>query len=51
MSSIVRDCPYCGKTICIDSGRTIPADIVYSKTKRHTVVLAHKNCIEKEIAK
>ena len=48
---ITRDCPHCGRTICINVGGQIPPDIVYIKTKRHSVVLAHKNCIEKEIAK
>lgn len=43
---IVRDCPVCGKIISIPGGRDIPADIVYIKTKRHTVVLVHKNCMK-----
>lgn len=51
MAMIMRDCPYCGKTIYITAGGQIPPNVVYNKTKRHSVVLAHKNCIEKEIAK
>lgn len=48
MIDIVRQCPICNDTIVIKSARDIPKDIVYIKTKRHSVVLVHKNCIEKE---
>ena len=43
--TITHDCPICGRTISILAGRDIPADIEYIKTKRHTVVLVHKMCI------
>lgn len=48
MSDIIRDCPICGECIVVKSGREIPPRIVYIKTKRNSVVLVHKNCIEKE---
>ena len=47
--TITRDCPICGQTITIWSGRDIPADIGYIKTKRRTVVLVHKNCMKERI--
>lgn len=43
--TITHDCPICGRTISILAGREIPADIGYIKTKRRTVVLVHKMCI------
>ena len=43
---IVRDCPICGQTISIPSGKDIPPKIGYIKTKRRTVVLVHKNCMK-----
>lgn len=48
MIDIIRQCPICNDTIVIKSARDIPKDIVYIKTKRHSVVLVHKDCIEKE---
>ena len=50
-SPIARECPVCGKVISIVPGTTIPAGIEYIKTKRHSVVLVHTNCIQKEVAK
>ena len=46
--TITRDCPICRQGICIMAGHTIPDEIVYVKTRRHTVVLAHKECVRKE---
>ena len=43
---ITRECPVCGRTISIPAGRDIPDEIGYIKTKRHTVVLVHKNCMK-----
>lgn len=45
--TITRDCPICGQTICVMAGQTIPDSIGYVKTKRHSVVLVHKDCVYK----
>ncbi len=45
---ILRECFICNKPIYIKRGQPIPDEIVYIKTKRHNVVLAHKYCVNQE---
>ena len=44
-STITCDCPICGRTISILAGHEVPEAIVFIKTKRRTVVLAHAMCV------
>lgn len=50
MTYLTSDCPYCGVCVIADTNSN-NADIVKIKTKRRTVVLAHRKCVEKEIKK
>lgn len=45
--TIMRECPYCGQIILWKAGRSIPDGVDYIKTKRHSVVLVHKECVTK----
>lgn len=45
---ILKECPVCNKVIYVKAGRSIPEGIEYVKTKRHTVVLVHKYCVNQE---
>ena len=45
--TITRECPYCRQGIVVMAGQTIPEEVIYIKTKRHSVVLAHKDCVAK----
>ena len=44
---IHKPCIICGKMCDYLNGKT-NSNIVYIKTKRRTVVLVHRDCIEKE---
>ena len=48
MTYLTSDCPYCGVCVIADTNSN-NADIIKIKTKRRTVVLAHRKCVEKEI--
>lgn len=45
---ILRECPVCNKVIYVKAGRSIPDGIEYIKTKRHSVVLVHKMCVNQK---
>lgn len=51
---LIRRCIYCGEIIEFDEydlrygARDFP-DIIYSKSKRGTVTLAHRDCYFKEV--
>lgn len=45
MNYITRACPYCGETIVVDAGSTIPSDIVMTKRSKYMVTLAHLKCL------
>ena len=47
--TISHECPYCGIPILWRAGTSIPSGVEYVKTKRHSVVLVHKNCIERRL--
>lgn len=47
MMYITSECPLCGVCVIWDTNGDNP-DVVKIRTRRRTVVLVHKDCIEKE---
>ena len=45
---ILRECPICNIPIYWRAGTAKPEGVEYIKTKRHSVVLVHTNCVNRE---